>query len=160
MDRESHLWSSDVSHFDKYALWQSRSHEGRGPWERGWHSLAPPKPSQGFTMKALLRFRFILLVYLFVYYYNNVFFWLGWLRWGGGGWDLGPFKVTQWLKPTRKWEQLVPSVSAPNKEVNVLKVNSVYSIDLFYFSEVSVLKSGKKTSTHRWANVLTSKRLL
>ena len=35
-------------------------------------------------MKALLRFRFILLVYLFVYYYNHVFFLVGVVEVGGG----------------------------------------------------------------------------
>ena len=52
------------------------------------HSLALSEPSQAFTMKALLRFCFILFVYLFVYYYNN-YFWLGWWRGGGGGGKVG-----------------------------------------------------------------------
>ena len=56
------------------------------------HSLALSEPSQTFTMKALLRFCFILFVYLFVYYYNNYLL-VGVLE-GGGGY-LGPFKVTQ-----------------------------------------------------------------
>ena len=46
-------------------------------------------PSQAFTIKALLRFYFILFVYLFVYY--NYFFLVAGGA-GGGGRSLGPLK--------------------------------------------------------------------
>ena len=59
-------------------------------------------PSQASTIKALLRFYFILFVYLFVYY--NYFF-----GGRGGGRSLGPLKDILWLRPTRKLEQSVPS---------------------------------------------------
>ena len=47
-------------------------------------------PSQAFTIKALLRFYFILFVSLFVYY--NYFFWWRGRGGGGGGRSLGPLK--------------------------------------------------------------------
>ena len=63
-------------------------------------------PSKAFTIKALLRFYFILFVYLFVYY-NHFFLVAG--GGGGGGRSLGPLKDILLLRPTRKLEQSVPS---------------------------------------------------
>lgn len=134
-----------------------------GPWERGWHCLASPKkrtqkpsspPSRAFTIKALLTFYFILFVYLFVYYH----YFFGWL--GGGGWKGGPLKAILWLRPTRKWEQSVPSAWSPIKKfINVLKGKKKGCIELFHFTwSIPPKVCLKRTSTHRWAIVQTSKR--
>ena len=68
-------------------------------------------PSQAFTIKALLRFYFLLFVYLFVY--CNYFFW-----WRGGEEELGAFEghlVTQ----TNPKMRAVSTLSLdPNQKVN------------------------------------------
>ena len=93
-----------------------------GPWERGWHCLAPPKnrkkpsnpSSQAFAIKELLRFYFILFVYLFVYY--HYFFW-----WRGGGWGGGEFGVFEGHLVTQtnpKMRAVSPLSLVPNQKVN------------------------------------------
>ena len=71
-------------------------------------------PSQAFTIKALLRFYFILFVYLFVYY--NYFFLVA--GGGGGGEEFGAFEghlVTQ----TNPKIRAVSTLSlVPNQKVN------------------------------------------
>ena len=162
-----YLWTSVSStsmHYYSHVP-MSRS----GPWERGWHCLASPKkrtqkpsspPSRAFTIKALLTFYFILFVYLFVYYH----YFFGWLGGGGGGGGGGgkggPLKAILWLRPTRKWEQSVPSAWSPIKKfINVLKGKKKGCIELFHFTwSIPPKVCLKRTSTHRWAIVQTSKR--
>ena len=61
-------------------------------------------PSQASTIKALLRFYFILF-YLSIYSFTIIIFLVA----GGGGRSLGPLKDILWIRPTRKLEQSVPS---------------------------------------------------
>ena len=92
-----------------------------GPWERGWHCLASPKkrtqkpsspPSRAFTIKALLRFYFILFVYLFVYYH----YFFGWL--GGGGVVGGAFEGHLVTQTNPKMRAVSPLSLVPNQKVN------------------------------------------
>ena len=74
------------------------------------HSLALSEPSQAFTMKALLRFCFILFVYLLVCYYNN-YFWLGW--WRGGGGVLGAIQGPPGTQTNAKMRTVSPLSLSP-----------------------------------------------
>ena len=74
-------------------------------------------PSQAFTIKALLRFYFILFVYLFVYY--NYFFSVAGAREGGGGREeFGAFEGHLVTQTNPKMRAVSTLSVVPNQKVN------------------------------------------